>query len=133
MSEQLAFVRVARLVTGQAEDYLAQVFEHLDEKAQARSEPDVRIEWSATAGTVDFGWSRCTMRATPTALELRVEARERDGLEAIQEFVARHVETHADDESPVVRWTDLGSSIEVPVDAGRRTHAMRQFHRRIRH
>src|SRR5919204_1907443 len=86
----------ARVQTKDAGRCLAQLCAHLSEKAQRRPELGVRVESSETHGTVDFGWGRCTMRADANALVLRAEADDQEGLEQVEEFIARHLKTHAE-------------------------------------
>ncbi len=55
--------------------------------------PAVRhADWSETDGVIDFGWGRCTLRATDDALMLTAEADDVQNLQRIQEGVSRRLE-----------------------------------------
>jgi hypothetical protein len=130
--ERARFTADARVTTEDARGQLTRFFERLEQRAGARPELGVRIERSGTSGSAEFGWARFTMNARPRALEIRVEAVDRDGLEQVEEFVARHLEGHADDERLEVNWTPLDAGDAHNLDESGRRARMRQFHRRAR-
>ena len=64
----------ARVETERSSRYLVQLCRHFNDEAQAHPEEQVHVEWSDDRGVASFGWGRCTPRADPGALTLRVEA-----------------------------------------------------------
>jgi len=102
-----------------------------DERARRRPELGVRVEWTETDGTIDFGWGRCEVRAEANALTFRAEAAGEDGLREVQELVRRHLEDHGEAAGLRLTWPTSG-----PPGADGRTErrdTMRSFHKRMRH
>jgi len=128
----MPMIAKAEVETEHASRYLVELCQHLDDKAQARSDVPVRVEWSSTKGTADVGWGRCTMQATSSRLEVRAEAADRDPLGALCEFVTRHLEARGATEGLRVEWAGTGLRAVSRGDAGHRREAMREFHRRAR-
>jgi len=112
-----------------ASEWLAQTCGQFRDRAAAHPEMGIEVEWSETRGSVDFGWGRCVLQASPDALNLRVEADQADDLERLQELLTRHVERHSS--SDALLWTGSGEPATSPRDP-RRKDLMRSFHRRAR-
>ncbi len=128
----MSLIAEAEVETEHASRYLAELCEHLNDKAQAHPDLQVHVEWSDTHGTADFGWGRCTMTATASLLSLRAQAADQDGLYQVEEFVTRHLERHRTADAVEVDWRQPGAPAADPGDASHRRDTMRQFHRRAR-
>lgn len=76
------------------------------------------VEWSQTRGTVDFGWAKCTMQATPGTLILRTEAADEDNLRRVQAIVAADIERFGTRDHLTVNWQRPASPATQPSDAG---------------
>ena len=122
----------AEVETERASRYLAELCEHLNNKAQAHPDRRVRVQWSKTHGTADFGWGRCTMQATTNLLSLRADADDQDALHQMEEFVTRHLEKYGATDELKVDWKQPGMPAAGRGDARHRRDTMRQFHRRAR-
>ncbi len=121
----------ARIETGNASRYLDELCRQLDARSHAKPELGVQVEWTDAAGTVDFGWGRCSMRAGETMLELQAEAPDQNGLQQVRELITRHIDKVARDGELPLTWRQDGAPI-ADAHADRRD-AMRGFHRRMRH
>ncbi len=121
----------AQVQTEHASRYLAELCRQFEQRAEAKPELGVHVEWTDTDGTVDFGWGRCTLRADESMLALRVEASDHDGLRQVQELLSRHLEGHGEPEPLAVTWLQDGPPA-ADSHADRRD-TMRAFHRRMRH
>ena len=117
-----------RLESPQSKQLLAQVCGQLQERAATHPELGIAVELSDTDGTVDFGWARCNLQATPDALEIRIEAPDADDVDRLRELLTRHLDRHGAGERLV--WD--GGESPAPDDK-RRKDLMRSFHRRARH
>jgi hypothetical protein len=106
----------AHVDTERASRYLIQVCRHFSHLRRHESRPDqnpaharpdvqAQVEWSATHGTISFGWGRCTMQANPGTLTLRAEAPDEDNLERVQDLLADHVERFGSRDHLKVKWT----------------------------
>jgi hypothetical protein len=94
----------AHVRTDRAGRYLAQLCNHGSQLARIpvdrhRAHGDggpppavQRADCSETDGLIDFGWGRCTLRATDDALILTAEADDMQKLHQIQDGVARRLE-----------------------------------------
>ncbi len=94
----------AQVRTHRAGRYLAQLCNHGSQLARITVHrprahgdggppPAVRhAGWSENDGVIDFGWGRCTLRATDDTLILTAEAEDVQNLQRIQEGVARRLE-----------------------------------------
>jgi hypothetical protein len=114
--------------TKHASRYLVEICRQFDERAKAKPELGVRVEWNEAHGVVDFGWGRCAMSAAPGALTLRAESGDPEGLKQIQELVRRHLESQGEAEGLTVDWPLNGADGHAE-----RRDAMRSFHHRMRH
>jgi hypothetical protein len=130
--DKMPLIAGAELETEHASRHLTQFFEHLAERARAHPHLKVRVEWSDTWGTGDFGWGRCTMEARSNVLALRAEAADQRGLEEIEEFVMRHLESHDAHDQSEVRWEQADTPAASSPAPGHRRERMRRFHRRAR-
>jgi uncharacterized protein len=118
----------ARLETEHASRYLVELCRRLGEKGGANPDHGVRVRWTDTQGTLDFGWARCRLSVLPGALEVRAEADDGEALAQIRELVSRHLEQHAG--NITITWREDGVPIARTPPEGR--DAMRGFHRRMR-
>ena len=123
-------VAEAHVSTAQGPRHLAALCRTLQKSAAAKSERAVKVEWTATDGTIDFGWATCTIHATTTSLTLRAEASDGPALTQMCELITRHLERHAADEKLTVVWRHDGQPIAN--DDSNRPDVMRAFHRRMR-
>lgn len=121
----------ANLQTAQASELLVQLCRQFQSRAAAHPDLGIAVEWSETRGSVNFGWARCVLEASPDALNLRVEADQADDLERLQELLTRHLERHDRGDQPAVHWSSGGEHAASPRDP-RRKDLMRSFHRRAR-
>lgn len=83
----------------------------------------VRVEWSDTHGIVDFGWGKCTMKATPEVLMLRAEATDDGNLRRVQDIVTGHLDRFSRRDPLTVSWQPPGARTAPPHDATRTTPA----------
>ena len=90
----------------------------------------MKIEWTETDGTIDFGWASCTIHADTTHLTLRAQAEDESGLRQVCELITRHLERQAGDEELTVIWQHDGEPVRLNKSVHR--DAMRAFHRRMR-
>lgn len=86
----------ARVSTGRAGRYLAQLCAHFAYKVEARHE-DGR-------GFADFGWGTCILVATPDALLLHAQSPDPDGLARVEYVVADHAERFGARDGLTVAW-----------------------------
>jgi hypothetical protein len=123
----------AQVETDRASDYLTSLCEQFDERAKAKTNGKVGVEWSETAGLIEFGWGRCALNAGPKTLTLRAEADDGACLRAIQELCGRHLEHAGEAEQITLNWESDGGAVAKDIDPD--PHAardqMREFHRRM--
>ncbi|MFL5829004.1 MAG: DUF2218 domain-containing protein [Solirubrobacteraceae bacterium] len=115
--------------TEQGPRHLAELCRTLEERAAAMPDRAVKVEWTETDGTIDFGWARCAVHAAATVLTLRAEAKDESALRQVCDLITRHLEGHAGEEQLTVTWLHDGKPI-AGDDTGRRD-TMRAFHRRM--
>lgn len=136
----------ARVATDRAGRYLAQLCEHggkMGHPALRRfrghghdraggddgGPPEVRrAEWSEfgadaevdASGVIDFGWGRCTLRATAGELLLRAEADDERSLRRIEEGIAARVQRIGRRDMLSVTWDrdPGGAEAEAEAEAG---------------
>lgn len=53
---------------------------------------EAHVEWPHDRGVASFGLDRCTLRADPGVLTLRVEAPDEENLQPVEHLVADHLE-----------------------------------------
>lgn len=118
----------AHIPTERASRYLAQLCRHLNQMSRMRHQspaahgdqapPAVRqVDWSDTAGTIRFSQGTCTLRATPDALALRVDADDEVALQRLQDGVTRRLETIGRRDRLTVHWRQSDPAPGLPVDA----------------
>jgi hypothetical protein len=108
----------AHVTTTRASRYLAQLCRHggklgrIGASHRPRSHrnggarPDVlHTEWSDTDGVIDFGWGRCTLRATDDTLTLYAESEDPQQLQRIQEGIARSLARIGRRDRLTVAWS----------------------------
>lgn len=119
----------AHVETDRASRYLVQLCRHVSQMSRPRGHrppsrgghlpPEVQhVEWSDTHGTIDVGWGRCTVEATPDVLTLRLEAADEEGLQRLQAAIAHRLETIGRRESLQVNWQ--GPGVPAPEPTRRR-------------
>ncbi|MCZ4101583.1 DUF2218 domain-containing protein [Streptomyces sp. So13.3] len=111
----------AEIPTDRASRYLVQLCKHFSNKGSAlRHRPRVhagggrpvteaeaalmQVQWSETRGEVDFGWARCTLRATSTALVIQAQAQDSDSLQRAMDVVTAHLGRYSRRQPLTVRW-----------------------------
>lgn len=109
----------AHVATERASRYLAQLCEHtrkMSDPGSHRSrghrrhgdgaEPPVaqHVEWSQTSGLIDFGWARCTLRASGSELALSAEAGDDQHLQRVQDAIAARLEAIGRRDRLTVAW-----------------------------
>lgn len=101
----------ARVETGRASRYLAQLCEHLNQMTQHHmhvhdgTPPAVeRVEWSDSDGVIDFDCGRCTLLATGDALTLSVDATDQQSQRRIQDVLTLRVQTIGRRDDLNVTW-----------------------------
>ncbi|GLY83908.1 DUF2218 domain-containing protein [Actinoallomurus iriomotensis] len=105
----------ARVATDRAGRYLTQLGEHGDHMSRRtfrgpRRHGDggpahvVHAEWSGADALIDFGWGRCTLRATDTELVLRAEAVDPECLRRVQEGITARLELIGRRDRLTVTW-----------------------------
>lgn len=68
--------------------------------------PQVRnAEWTDTDGVIEFGWGRCILRATETALVLRAEADDEAHLDQIKTGIAARLSRIGRRDRLTVTWS----------------------------
>ena len=120
----------AQIATGQGRRHLVELCQTLQKRAAGKPGRTVKVEWTDTAGAIDFGWATCALHATTTSLTLRVEASDRAALREMCELMTRHLERDPGDEKLNVVWEHNGEPIAI--DDSARRDVMRAFHRRMR-
>ncbi|WP_079000705.1 DUF2218 domain-containing protein [Streptomyces sp. AS58] len=112
----LVLIAEADIRTERPSRYLAQLCEHTSETGVHISkrvhlshggpaQPQIKsVEWTDTHGTIDLVGGRCSLRAGPDSLTLRVEAADRDSLQRIQHLVAARMRKIDKRDAPHVTW-----------------------------
>jgi hypothetical protein len=106
-------VAEARVSTERSSRYLVQLCRHVKLAARAHPRLRARVEWSDDQGVIRSDQGRCTLRAEPGVLVLRVEAPDERSLQQIEQRVTDRLEQVGRRDRLTVTWT--------PVDDGR-TH-----------
>lgn len=110
----------ARIETDRAQRYLAQLCQHASAMGagghaarmhggehQASHDLDVQVEIADDHGRLTFApWGTCTLTADATALTLRVEAKDEDGLQRIQDILSNDLDRFGRRDGLVVAWQD---------------------------
>lgn len=105
----------ARIRTDRAGRYLTQLCRHISEigtsahrpqqHANGTTPPIARhVDYSDTAGVIDFGWARCQLEATDDALILRARADRPDDLQRLQEAITHRLEQVGHRDRLEVAW-----------------------------
>ena len=72
------------------------------------------VEWSDTEGTVRLSLGRWTLRATPDALVMRVEAATEEGLQRMRDLIAARVEKIGRRDHLAVAWRQPEEPSAIP-------------------
>lgn len=105
----------AHVSTERASSYLTQLGEHLRHMGHRPHHPPAQhddgpppavqhADWTDTAGTIHFDQGTCTLRATPDALILRLEAVDEHWLRRLQDGLARRLENIGRRDELAVTW-----------------------------
>ena len=130
----------ARVATERPGRYLVQLCKHFDNKGRhlghrprAHSTDDdtrsprthtlpelrpdqIHVEWTDTDGTLDLPWGRCTLRAAPGVLTVRVEADAPENLGRLRDLVTTHLGRFSRRDPLTVEWQPSEvSGVAVPV------------------
>jgi hypothetical protein len=129
----------ARIETGRASRYLAQLCRHISNistmsgktrhlrhgpfmhlAGQAQPGPDMRphAEWSDTHGIISFGGGKLTMQARDGALTLRAETDSEENLKQLQDLVTERLEKFGRRDHLKVNWQRPPSPAVSPGQAG---------------
>jgi hypothetical protein len=81
--------------------------------------PPVATASSAgTEGIIDFGWGRCTLRATAGALTLHAEAGDPRRLQQIQDGISARLQRIGRRDRLTVTWTEAKPATEPDQETG---------------
>ena len=116
----------ARVETTRASRYLVQLCRHASLMGrhgpphagmdQGERPGRVDAEWSDEAGVITVvPWGRCTLRALPDALVVRVQAAEPEHRQRIQELIERNLSRFGRRDQLTVSWQDLAADTEEPA------------------
>jgi hypothetical protein len=106
----------ARVQTERSSRYLVQLCQHVDKAARAHPQLRAHVEWSDDRGVISLDRGRCTLRALPGALTLRVEAPNEDTLRRVESPIAGRLERIGRRDHLRVTWTPPRSAGEQPVE-----------------
>jgi hypothetical protein len=95
----------ARVKTERSSAYLVQLCRHVNEAGRAHPQMETRVEWSEDHGVISFGGGRCTLRADPGVLTLRVEAPDEASLRRVERRVANRLKRFGRPDRLTVTWT----------------------------
>jgi hypothetical protein len=101
--------------TDRADRYLTQFSSHLAHGPggiSAEERPDGSL-------LIDFGDATCSMRATPTGLQLAAEASRADALARLQHQLAGRIEQIGHRDALNVRWDPAPPAVDDDVPHGR--------------
>ncbi|GAA3550736.1 hypothetical protein GCM10022222_37830 [Amycolatopsis ultiminotia] len=120
-------VSEARIRTSRASRYLVQLCRHakaMGGKAHglhARgARPEVgAVEWTGTAGKIEFSWGRCILRATEDTLIVRLDIDDEDRLRAAEKVLAATLERFGRRDGLRVAWDRVDSVGPVSQNPGR--------------
>lgn len=88
----------AHVETAKASRYLKALCNHFNRKVTA--------EYDDNHGSVQFGFGRCEMDATPDALIIRVQAQDDENFARVKHVVADHLERFAVNDALQVQWVE---------------------------
>jgi hypothetical protein len=104
----------ARVPTTRASRYLVQLCQHGSlmsrlprhrRPGHGGPPPAATLSPAGTEGVIDFGWGRCTLRASTDALTLHAEADDQQRLEQIQDGITARLERIGRRDQLTVTWT----------------------------
>lgn len=107
------FTGQARIETGRASRYLAQLCEHVNQMARHDryrthnhgASPTVERVGGSESAVITLYRGRCTLLATSDSLTLRVEAADRESQRRIQDMLTRRLQTIGRRDDLEVAWT----------------------------
>jgi hypothetical protein len=112
-----------RAETTRADRYLAQLCDHLEHMRHGAGPdhqpsghggaPDVQlVERMQDGGVIVFDWGTCTLRASPDALAVQIEAADNAALTRAQALIGHRIETIGRRENLTVTWLDPGPLVD---------------------
>jgi hypothetical protein len=106
----------AHVETERSSRYLVQLCRHVDKAGRAHPQMQAHVAWSDDRGVISLDRGRCTLRALPGVLALRVEAPDEDTLRRLQHRVADRLERIGGRDRLTVTWTSPQSAGEEPAE-----------------
>jgi hypothetical protein len=110
----------AQVVIDRPTRYLAQLCKHAGAMAGDRHRPrihqgdfpaqrqtPVHVEWSDTRGVIATPRGRCTVTAEATALRLRIDASDEDGLQNLQKVITRDLDRFGRRDGLTLTWSTV--------------------------
>jgi hypothetical protein len=114
-------VAEAKVETERSSRYLVQLCRHVDAVGRAHPQMQAHVEWSDDRGVISFDWGRCTLRAVPGILTLRVEAADEESLHLLKQRVGGRLQQIGRRDHLTVTWTlPQGVDEETPEPPARR-------------
>lgn len=110
----------ARIATDRPSRYLAQLCQHAGNMRGPRAhrpaghrggDGEVRhAEWTDSYGIIRTSWGECTLRSSPGALTVHVEAADDDNLRRLQDLIASRLERFGRRDRLTVTWQRPGKA-----------------------
>jgi hypothetical protein len=112
----------ANVATDRPSRYLVQLCQHVEQlhdravKHHGGEGPasDAKVEFSETEGSIDFGWARCTVRASRDTLTLHAEAPDEASLRRLQDLVGERVTQIGRRDGLTVEWEQAPAASPGP-------------------
>jgi hypothetical protein len=98
-------VAEARVATERSSRYLVQLCRHVRLAARAHPQMRAQVEWSDDRGVIEIDRGRCTLRADPAVLVLRVEAPDPQTLHELERRVADRLAQVSRRDRLTLTWT----------------------------
>ncbi|HKA68530.1 MAG TPA: DUF2218 domain-containing protein [Actinomycetes bacterium] len=112
----------SNVATGRSSRYLVQLCQHIKLIAQRHPQLQAQVEWTDDRGEISFGRGRCTLRADPGVLVLRIEAPDDATLRQLEQRIAGRLEQVGRRDRLTVTWTS-------PRDIAEQAPSARPSHR----
>jgi uncharacterized protein len=93
-------IATARVPTLLPRRYMSQLCKHFEHK--------LPVTLGEAEGCITFAMGVCTLQAETDAIVMRVESADPDGLERLEDVVARHLVRFAFREPVAVEWVSAG-------------------------
>jgi hypothetical protein len=112
----------ANVETERSRRYLVQLCQHLDKAGRAHPQLRAQVEWSDDRGVISLDRGRCTLRALPGLLALRVEAPDEDTLRRLESPIADRLRRIGRRDHLTVSWTPPQGVAAEPAGTPARRH-----------